>query len=218
MAVMHSLTISISAIIITYLITLPVAFYFSQHQGPLKLAVETAIMLPMVLPPTVIGLVLLNLFGRNRGVGAWLWQHWDISLIFTIPGAIIATTIVVLPIMYQGLKAAFMSLDATLIDVARTLAANPWQIFWRVVLPNCWPLMLSGILLSFCRALGEFGATLMVAGYVPGQTDTLATSIYFLIQDGKNAAAAHLAGVNLAIGVLALLLIQILSQPRRHRV
>ncbi|WP_215660860.1 molybdate ABC transporter permease subunit [Secundilactobacillus kimchicus] len=212
MPIIHSMTIATCATIIAFFIALPISFSLSNKRGIYKTIVEIVITLPMVLPPTVIGLVLLNTLGRNSGLGAFLWDRFNFSVIFTLTGAVIATTIVVLPIMYQGVKSAFLTIDQSLIDVAKTLSATPLQRFFRIILPNCWPVMLSGILLSFCRALGEFGATLMVAGYIQNKTDTISTSIYFLIQDGRTQMAVYLAVVNLFIGLVALLVIQLLGK------
>jgi molybdate transport system permease protein len=153
------------------------------HGKPL---VETFFMLPMVLPPTVVGFGLLVLLGK-QGLGRILPAGE--TLLFTWYAAVIASTIVSFPLMYQAAKAGFELIDPDLEAVAKTLGANGWQVFWHVTLPLAWPALLSGFLLSFARGLGEFGATLMVAGNIPGRTETLPLGIYNAVERGRTGQA-----------------------------
>lgn len=148
--------------------------------------------LPMVLPPTVLGYYLLLLLGRRGVLGPWLAEA-GISLIFSWQGAVVAATVVVFPLMYKSARAALESVDPRLEDAARTLGASEWRVFTRVSLPLAWRGIAAGSMLAFARGMGEFGATLMVAGNIPGKTQTLALAIYDAFQAGNDAQAAGLA-------------------------
>lgn len=209
--VLHSLIVAFVSTFIAFIIMLPLSYYFTNRTSRFQLITEVIILLPLVLPPTVVGLILLSLFGKNDLIGAFLWNNFNFSFIFTLAGAIIATTIIILPIMYQGLKSAFLSIDYDLVWAAKTLSANTRTIFIKIILPNCWQPILAGILLSFCRAMGEFGASLMIAGYIEGKTDTIASSIFFMVQQGDMLTAIYLGLINVVIGIIALLIIHILT-------
>ncbi|MFC6169475.1 molybdate ABC transporter permease subunit [Loigolactobacillus jiayinensis] len=212
MPIIHSLIIAISATLITFLVALPVAYFLIRRHTHFGWVLESLLLLPLVLPPTVVGLFLLQLFGKFGFGGRFLALFHNYSLIFTLSGAVLATIIVVLPIMYQALKAALLSVDSNLIEAATVMGATPFETLRLVVIPNAYQGLIIGLLLTFCRGLGEFGASLMVAGYIEGKTDTIATSIYFSIQGGDTSTALLLSGVNILIGVCALLLIHLLNQ------
>lgn len=142
---------------------------------------DAILTLPLVLPPTVVGFFLLLLLGKRSSIGQLLLQ-WDISLVFTWKAAVIAAVIVSLPLMYRTARGAFEQMDANLIYAARTLGISEWQIFWHILLPNARSGILAGLVLSFTRALGEFGATIMFAGNIPGKTQTMSTAIYAAVQ------------------------------------
>jgi len=142
---------------------------------------DAIIMLPMVLPPTVVGFFLLLIFGKRSALGKFLLQ-FDISLVFTWKAAVIAAVVVSLPLMYRTTRGAFEQLDRNIIYAARTLGVSEWKIFWRILLPNTKSGILAGLVLSYTRALGEFGATIMFAGNVPDVTQTLSTAIYAAVQ------------------------------------
>jgi len=144
-----------------------------------KAAIEAFFTLPLVLPPVVIGFFLLVLIGKQGPIGILLKKYFDAQMIFTQSAAILAGTVVSFPLMYQSTKAAFDSIDKTLEDAARTLGANEWRVFWTVTIPLSWPGLISGLVLSFSRTLGEFGATIMIAGNIPGKTQTIPLAIYF---------------------------------------
>jgi molybdate transport system permease protein len=148
--------------------------------------------LPMVMPPTVLGYYLLVLIGSQGPIGAWLLQHFGIRLIFTWQGAVIAAMVVSFPLVFKGARAAFETVDAQLEDAARTLDIHELGVFFRVSLPLAWRGILAGLLLSFARALGEFGATLMVAGSIPGRTQTLSIAVYEAVQAGQDDVANFL--------------------------
>lgn len=142
---------------------------------------DAIITLPMVLPPTVVGFFLLLFLGRRSAVGRFLLQ-FDLSLVFTWKAAVIAAVVVSLPLMYRTARGAFEQLDPNILAAARTLGVSEWRIFWRVLLPNARAGILAGLVLSFTRALGEFGATIMFAGNIPGTTQTMSTAIYAAVQ------------------------------------
>ena len=161
--------------------------------------------LPMVMPPTVLGYYLLVLIGSHGPIGAWLLQHFGIRLIFTWQGAVIAAMVVSFPLVFKGARAAFETVDAQLEDAARTLGIHEIAVFFRVSLPLAWRGILAGLLLSFARALGEFGATLMVAGSIPGRTQTLSIAVYEAVQAGQDDVANFLVGLT-SITCIAVLL------------
>jgi len=161
--------------------------------------------LPMVMPPTVLGYYLLVLIGSQGPIGAWLLKYAGIRLIFTWQGAVIAAMVVSFPLVFKGARAAFETVDAQLEDAARTLGIHEIAVFFRVSLPLAWRGILAGLLLSFARALGEFGATLMVAGSIPGRTQTLSIAVYEAVQAGQDDVANFLV-VLTSITCIAVLL------------
>ncbi|SFJ01917.1 molybdate ABC transporter permease subunit [Thermoflavimicrobium dichotomicum] len=161
---------------------------------------ESLFTLPLVLPPTVIGFGLLILFGKNGFLGKCLLEWFDIQVVFSWIGAVIASIVVSFPLMYQSALAAFESIDHRLEDVARTMGASEWRVFWTITLPLGWPGLLAGIVLSFARALGEFGATLMIAGNIPGKTETLPIAIYFAVESGHMEKASFWVMIIVALG------------------
>lgn len=142
---------------------------------------DAVITLPLVLPPTVVGFFLLLFLGRRSAVGRFLLQ-FDITLVFTWKAAVIAAVVVSLPLMYRTARGAFEQLDPNIVSAARTLGVSDWRIFWHILLPNARGGILAGLVLSFTRALGEFGATIMFAGNIPGVTQTMSTAIYAAVQ------------------------------------
>jgi len=165
---------------------------------------ESLLTLPLVLPPTVLGYYLLVLLGRNGVIGAWLLEHFGITLIFTWQGAVIAATIAAFPLILRSARAAFADVDLPLEQAARTLGLGEVAVFFRVTLPLAWRGVLAGALLAFARAMGEFGATLMVAGSLPGRTQTLALAIYDAVAAGDDARAATLVWISLGAAFVVL--------------
>lgn len=150
-----------------------------RFEFPGKSALEALFALPLVLPPVVTGFVLLVLIGKQGPIGKLLSEAFHTQIVFTPYAAILAATVVAFPLMYHSTKAAFQGVDHNLEDAARTLGAGTWKVFWTITIPLSWPGLISGMVLSFARALGEFGATIMVAGNIPGKTQTIPLAIYF---------------------------------------
>jgi len=165
---------------------------------------DALLTLPMVMPPTVLGYYLLVIIGRNGIVGAWLQQHFGINLIFTWQAAVIAAAVVAFPLVLKGARAAFESIDMQLEQAARVLGLSAMAVFLRVTLPLAWRGVLGGALLAFARSMGEFGATLMVAGSIPGKTQTLSIAVYEAVQAGQDDHA------NLLVIITSLVCIAVL--------
>ena len=166
---------------------------------------DSILTLPMVLPPTVLGYYLLVVVGKRGWLGAWLYEHFGIQLIFTWQGAVIAATIVAFPLVLKSARAAFENVDPQLENAARVLGLGEAALFFRVTLPMAWRGILAGVLLAFARALGEFGATLMVAGSIPGRTQTLSVAVYEAVQAGQDSTANFLVLIT-SITCIAVLL------------
>jgi molybdate transport system permease protein len=160
--------------------------------------------LPMVLPPTVTGFFLLILFGKNTVIGHWMAEHGQ-GIIFTWQGAVIAAVIVSFPLMYRTTRSAFEQLNGDLIAAGRTLGLSEIKIFWKIVFPNCFPGILGAAILSFSRAMGEFGATIMIAGNIPGRTQTAALAVYTAMQTGNRELAYQWVAIIIAISALAMI-------------
>ena len=156
---------------------------------------DAALTLPMVMPPTVLGYYLLVLIGTQGPLGGWLLQQFGIRLIFSWQAAVIAATVVSFPLVFKAARAAFETVDPQLEDAARSLGLREAAVFFRVTLPLAWRGILAGLLLAFARALGEFGATLMVAGSIPGKTQTLSIAVYEAVQAGQDDVANFLVAV-----------------------
>lgn len=167
---------------------------------------DTILTLPMVMPPTVLGYYLLVLLGRRSALGAWLQDHFGFSFIFTWQGAVIAAAIVAFPLVFKPARAAFEAVDGQLEQAARVLGISEIAVFFRVTLPLAWRGILAGVLLAFARALGEFGATLMVAGSIPGKTQTLSIAVYEAVQAGQDDVANSLVLLTSAVCIAVLLL------------
>ena len=159
----------------------------------------------MVMPPTVLGYYLLVLLGRRGTLGIWLQDNFGINLIFTWQGAVIASTVVAFPLVFKPARAAFEAVDGQLEQAARVLGISEMAIFFRVTLPLAWRGILAGVLLGFVRALGEFGATLMVAGSIPGKTQTLSVAVYEAVQAGQDDVANTLVLITSAVCIVVLL-------------
>ncbi len=167
--------------------------------------IDAVLTLPMVLPPTVLGYYLLVLLGRRGAMGQWLQQNLGIELIFTWQGAVIAASVVAFPLVFKAARAAFENVEPTLEQAARVLGLSEAAIFFRVTLPLAWRGILSGTLLAFARATGEFGATLMVAGSIVGETQTLSIAVYEAVQAGQDQTANFLVLLT-SVSCLAILL------------
>ena len=166
---------------------------------------DTVLTLPMVMPPTVLGYYLLVLLGRKGWLGQWLQDTWGINLIFSLQGAVIAATVVAFPLVFKPARAAFEAIDGQMEEAGRVLGVSEIGIFLRITLPLAWRGILAGVLLGFARALGEFGATLMVAGSIPGKTQTLSIAVYEAVQAGQDAVANTLVLITSLVCIVVLL-------------
>ena len=199
-----SLKVAAVATAAALLIGIALGWVFARKPFPGSGVVEAVCMLPLVLPPTVIGYGILMLAGRRSPLGAWLREHFDYTIIFSWHGAVVASAVVALPLVLKSASAAFAGVDRSLEAAASTLRQSPWSVFVRVTLPLAWPGILAGTLLAFARAMGEFGASLMVAGSIPGQTQTLSMAIYDEVQAGHDDMALLLVLVTSVISVVVL--------------
>ena len=176
-----------------------------RRRGMGRDALESLLTLPLVLPPTILGYYLLIVLGRHGAIGAWLQRAFGIDLVFTWQGAAIAAAIASFPLTLRASRAAFAEVDQQLENAARTLGCGEWSVFRRVTFPLAWRGLLAGILLAFARAMGEFGATLMVAGSLPGRTQTLSIAIYDAVMAGDDQTANLLVVVSLIVAVIVLI-------------
>jgi molybdate transport system permease protein len=170
--------------------------------------------LPMVMPPTVLGYYLIVVIGRRGWIGEWLWESFGITLMFTWQGAVFAAAVVAFPLVFKGARAAFESVDRQLEGAARTLGVSEAGVFFRVTFPLAWRGVLAGTMLAFARAMGEFGATLMVAGNIPGRTQTLSLAVYDAVQAGQDDMANFLVLVTSIVCVAILVGSGKLLKPR----
>ena len=175
---------------------------------------DAVLTLPMVLPPTVLGYYIIVLLGRRGVIGGYLWDHFGISIMFTWQGAVVAAAVVAFPLVYRSARAAFEGVDANLENAARTLGATETAIFLRVSLPLALRGLLAGVMLALARAMGEFGATLMVAGNLPGKTQTLSLAVYSATQAGNDTLANELVLLISVVCVALLVLVAKIIKPK----
>jgi molybdate transport system permease protein len=180
------------------------AWLLARKSWPGKALVETVLALPLVMPPVATGLILLKLLGRKGLIGSWL-HEWGIEVVFTWKAVVAAMAVMSFPLMVRGARIAFEAVNLRLEGVAATLGASPRRVFFTVTLPLAYRGVLAGAVLSFARALGEFGATILVAGNIPGRTNTLALSIYSDIQLGRDEHATYLLGISVLLAFGAVL-------------
>lgn len=179
------------------------ALLLARYRGPLRGGLDTLLSLPLVLPPTAVGLVLLELLGRNRPLGGWLSAR-GLDVVFTWKAVVLATAVMSFPLLVRSARTAFEEVDPRLVGLARTLGSGPAGAFFRVTLPLARRGILAGVALAFSRALGEFGATILVAGNIPGRTQTLALAIFQEVQAGRDSRAARLAAWTVVLAFAAL--------------
>ncbi|TGB01301.1 molybdate ABC transporter permease subunit [Halobacillus salinus] len=200
-----SLKIATIATIIVFLLGVLSARIISRRIFPGKSIVESVLLLPLVLPPTVVGFGLLYLFGVNGPIGHWLLLLFDYKVVFTWVAAVIAAIVVSFPLMYQSASAAFQNYDPNVENAALTMGASKFKVFFTISLPLAWPGLLAGLVLTFARALGEFGATLMIAGNIPGVTSTIPLAIYSAVEAGRMEQAYTWVIVIIALGFSSVL-------------
>lgn len=198
-----SLATSVTATIITLGLGLAAAVWREGRKGPAMMFVDGIFLLPLVLPPTVVGFFLLLLFGRNGPLGALLFRMGT-TIVFSWPATVIAAAVVAFPLMYLTARAALEQVEPRLLQAARTLGASEWRVFREIALPLAWPGVLAGTILAFARALGEFGATLMLAGNIPGRTATIPIAIYFAVEDNDVHRALFWCAIDAGISLVLL--------------
>lgn len=209
-----SLKVAGWATLLNLVLGLAAGFALARWRFPGRELADAVLTLPMVLPPTVLGYYLLVVIGRRGWLGGWLWEHFGVQLIFTWQGAVLAAAIVSFPLVAKSARAAFEGVDPQLEKAARVLGLGEWALFFRVTLPMAWRGVLAGVLLAFARALGEFGATLMVAGSIPGKTQTLSIAVYEAVQAGQDDTANLLVIIISVTCVVVLLSAGRLARPR----
>ena len=183
-----------------------------------KAIIDGILTLPMVLPPTVAGFFLLLIFSRRRPFGIFLYETFDIKVVQSWLGCIIAATVIAFPLMYRNARAAFEQLDVNLIYAGRTLGMSDVAIFWKVVIPSAGPGIASGTILTFARALGEYGATSMLAGNIPGKTGTISQKIAMVIQDGDYATAGVWVAIVMMIAFVVIFAMNLLSGKKMKNI
>ena len=211
----NSLRVAAISTVLIFFLGIAAAYYIAKLPKLVKGVLDVVLTLPLVLPPTVVGYLLLRLLGPRRIIGAWALETFGVRLVMVWWSAIFAAVVVAFPLMYRTARGAFESFDETLSQSAQTLGLpNAW-IFWRVRMPYCRQGILAGTVLAFARALGEYGATSMLAGYTPGKTATIATTVYQLWQIGDDAMAFRWVLVNVAISAVFLLTVNLLEDRQR---
>ena len=211
----NSLRIAAISTVLIFFLGIAAAYYIAKLPKLAKGALDVVLTLPLVLPPTVVGYLLLRVLGPRRIIGAWALETFGVRLVMVWWSAVFAAVVVAFPLMYRTARGAFESFDETLSQSAQTLGLpNAW-IFWRVRMPCCRQGILAGTVLAFARALGEYGATSMLAGYTPGKTATVSTAVYQLWQTGDDAMAFRWVLVNVAISAVFLLTVNLLEDRQR---
>ncbi|MDR3362926.1 MAG: molybdate ABC transporter permease subunit [Desulfovibrio sp.] len=208
-----SLRVAGLATFFSFVAAMSMAWLLARRKGPLPTFLDAACTLPLVLPPTVLGYYLILLVGRRGVIGQWL-NEVGITLIFSWQGAVIAATVVVFPLLYKSARAALEQVNPHLENAARTLGASEWRVFVSVSLPLAWKGIFAGLMLAFARGMGEFGATLMIAGNIPGKTQTLALAIYDAFQAGNDLLAARLVILTSLVCVSLLMAAELLTTRR----
>ena len=212
-----SIRVALVATAIAFFLGIFFAYLLTKKKVPGKNIWETILILPMILPPSIVGYLLLKLFGKRGPIGAFLLDTFGIQVVFTWIACVIAATVVALPLMYQNAKGAFQSVDPTLETAARTLGSSSFKVFRTVTMPLSIPGIVSGIVLTFARALGEFGATLMLVGNIPGRTQTIPTAIYYSVVTGKEDEAMNLVVVMVLFSFALVFGLNMWLKKKNHR-
>lgn len=215
----NSLRIAALSTVIIFVLGILAAYYVAKLPRLVKGVLDVVLTLPLVLPPTVVGYFLLRLLGPKRTIGLWFLETFGVRLTMVWYAAVFASAVVAFPLMYRTARGAFESFDSDLAYAGQTLGRSNSWIFWRVRMPCCKQGIIAGTVLAFARALGEYGATSMIAGYTPGRTATISTTVYQLWRTGDDAGAMRWVLVNLAISAVVLLAVNMLEKknksPRR---
>ncbi|MEE0509757.1 MAG: molybdate ABC transporter permease subunit [Peptococcaceae bacterium] len=212
----NSLRIAAISTIIIFFLGIFAAYYIAKAPRMIKGILDVVLTLPLVLPPTVVGYLLLRVLGPNRVLGAFVLNVFGIKMTMTWWSAIFATTVVIFPLMYRTARGAFEAFDENLAYAGQTFGLSNTYIFWHIRMPSCKQGILAGTVLAFARALGEYGATSMIAGYTPGRTATISTTVYQLWRTNNDALAFKWVLVNLAISFVVLLTVNLLEKNQKH--
>jgi molybdate transport system permease protein len=199
-----TLKVASLATVCAFLFGVAFAFFMSRKRFLGKEWLDAVLTLPLVMPPTVLGYYLIVLIGRNGLLGHWLYETLGVTLMFTWQGAMLASAVVSSPLVFKAARAAFETVDRNLENAARTLGSSELEVFVRISFPLAWRGILAGTMLAFARAMGEFGATLMVAGNLPGKTQTLSLAVYDAVQAGNDSLAATLVVITSVVCILVL--------------
>ena len=214
----NSIRIAAISTVIIFFVGIFAAYYIAKTPRIVKGVLDVILTLPLVLPPTVVGYLLLRVLGPKRIIGSWFLRLFGLKLTMTWWSAIFATTVVIFPLMYRTARGAFESFDETLAYSAQSLGLSNTYIFWRIRMPDCRQGILAGTVLAFARALGEYGATSMICGYTPGRTATISTTVYQLWRTNDDALAFRWVLLNLAISFVVLLAVNLLERKDAERV
>ena len=198
---LFSLSVGLASTLLILPFGISLAWLFARKEWPLKSVVETVVLLPLVMPPVSTGLILLKIFGRRSPVGQWLYER-GVEIVFNWKGVLIAMAVMSFPLLVRSVRTSFTEVNPRLEQIAATLGASPLRIFFVVTIPLAYKGIVAGALLAFSRALGEFGATILLAGNIPGQTQTLSLAIYNFVQLGKDSEAYALLGITVALAFL----------------
>ena len=213
----NSLRIAGISTVIIFFVGIFAAYYIAKIPRIIKGILDVILTMPLVLPPTVVGYLLLRVLGPKHVIGAWFLDTFGIKLTMTWWSAIFATTVVIFPLMYRTARGAFESFDETLAYSGKTIGLSDSFIFWRIRIPYCKQGLIAGTVLAFARALGEYGATSMIAGYTPGRTATISTTVYQLWRTDNDALALKWVLVNMAISFVVLLAVNMVEKKERKK-
>ena len=213
-----SLKTGIAATIISFFLGIFAARKAVKASPRKKAVIDGILTLPMVLPPTAAGFFLLLLFSRRRPLGSFLFEQFDLKVVQTWLGCVIAATVIAFPLMYRNARAAMEQIDMNLVYAGRTLGMSDLRIFWTVIMPTAGPGIASGTVLTFARALGEYGATSMLAGNIPGKTGTISQKIAMVIQDGDYLTAGIWVGIVMIIAFLIMFLMNLISGKKMKHI
>ena len=196
-----SLVVGLAATLLILPFGIALAYLFARNEWPLKTLLETFLLLPLVMPPVSTGLILLKIFGHRSPLGRWLYDR-GVEIVFNWKGVLIAMAVMSFPLLFRSVRTSFAEVNPRLEQIAATLGASPLRIFFVVTIPLAYRGIVAGALLAFSRALGEFGATILLAGNIPGKTQTLSLAIYNFVQLGKDTEAYTLLGITVALAFL----------------
>ena len=212
----NSIRIAAIATVITFFFGIFLAYYIAKLPRMLKGVLDCILTLPLVLPPTVIGFFILKSIGKNGSVGKMLMQLFNTKITMTWYASVIAVIIVTFPLMYRTVRSSFEAFDKNLIYAGKTLGLSNTFIFWKILIPNCKEGILAGIVLSFARGLGEYGATSMVSGYTPGRTATISTTVYQLWRESNDMLAYKWVFINVIISFVVLVSLNLLEKKAKN--